>query len=101
MPGGGVDMDRILATHTGSLIRPPDLLAYLAARERGQEIDEEAYQRCLRESVADVVRRQVQAGGDGPGDGGMGKGSWVPSLFAPGTGVGGRSDPPRGRDIVS
>src|SRR5436305_12137304 len=77
MPGGGVDMDRILATHTGSLIRPPDLLAYLAARERGQEIDEEAYQRCLRESVADVVRRQVQAGIDVPDDGEMGKASWI------------------------
>ena len=31
-------MDRILATHTGSLIRPPELLAFLAAKERGQEL---------------------------------------------------------------
>ena len=60
--GGGVDMDRILATHTGSLIRPPDLLAFLAAKERGQEYDQEAYQKCLRESVIDVVRKQVQVG---------------------------------------
>ena len=37
-------MDRILATHTGSLIRPPDLLAVLAAKERGEEVDEAAYQ---------------------------------------------------------
>ncbi|MBV9942067.1 MAG: cobalamin-independent methionine synthase II family protein [Solirubrobacterales bacterium] len=74
-------MDRILATHTGSLIRPPELLAFLAAKERGQEIDEDAYQRCLRDSVADVVRRQVQAGIDVPDDGEMGKASWITFLY--------------------
>ncbi|MBV9335188.1 MAG: hypothetical protein JO243_04775 [Solirubrobacterales bacterium] len=74
-------MDRILATHTGSLIRPPELLAFLAAKERGQEIDEDAYQRCLRDSVADVVRRQVQAGIDVPDDGEMGKASWITYLY--------------------
>ena len=31
-------MDRILATHTGSLIRPPELLAFLAAKERGRRL---------------------------------------------------------------
>ena len=30
-------MDRILATHTGSLIRPPELLEFLAAKARGEE----------------------------------------------------------------
>ena len=74
-------MDRILATHTGSLIRPRELLAFLAAKERGQEIDVEAYQRCLRESVSDVVRRQVQAGIDVPDDGEMGKASWITYLY--------------------
>src|SRR5207248_8665615 len=61
---GGVDMDRILATHTGSLIRPPELLAFLAAKEHGQAIDEDAYQRTLRDAVLDVVGRQVEAGID-------------------------------------
>src|SRR5690349_2958119 len=81
MPGGRVDMDRILATHTGSLIRPPELLSFLAAKERGEEVDEASYQRCLRESVADVVRRQVQAGIDVPDDGEMGKASWITYLY--------------------
>ena len=31
-------MDRILATHTGSLIRPPELLAFLAALADGARI---------------------------------------------------------------
>jgi 5-methyltetrahydropteroyltriglutamate--homocysteine methyltransferase len=74
-------MDRILATHTGSLIRPPELLAFLAAKERGQEIDEDAYQRTLRDAVKDVVRRQVEAGIDVPDDGEMGKASWITYLY--------------------
>ncbi len=48
-------MERILATHTGSLIRPPELLAFLAAKDRGQGFDERAYEECLRDAVADVV----------------------------------------------
>ncbi|HUA47671.1 MAG TPA: cobalamin-independent methionine synthase II family protein [Solirubrobacteraceae bacterium] len=74
-------MDRILATHTGSLIRPPELLAFLAAKERGQEIDEDAYQRTLRVAVDDVVRRQVEVGIDVPDDGEMGKASWITYLY--------------------
>jgi 5-methyltetrahydropteroyltriglutamate--homocysteine methyltransferase len=74
-------MDRILATHTGSLTRPPQLLAFLAARERGESIDEDAYQTCLRDSVADVVRRQAEAGIDVPDDGEMGKASWITYLY--------------------
>ena len=35
--------DRILTTHVGSLPRPPDLLALLEARERGEAIDEQAF----------------------------------------------------------
>jgi 5-methyltetrahydropteroyltriglutamate--homocysteine methyltransferase len=74
-------MDRILATHTGSLIRPGELLAFLAAKERGQEFDEDAYQRCLRDAVDDVVRRQVEAGIDIPDDGEMGKATWITYLY--------------------
>ncbi len=74
-------MDRILATHTGSLIRPPELLKFLAAKERGQEVDEDAYQSTLRDAVNDVVRRQVEAGIDVPDDGEMGKASWITYLY--------------------
>jgi 5-methyltetrahydropteroyltriglutamate--homocysteine methyltransferase len=74
-------MDRILATHTGSLIRPPDLLAFLAAKERGQDVDEDAYQRTLTKAVKDVVAQQVEAGIDVPDDGEMGKASWITYLY--------------------
>jgi 5-methyltetrahydropteroyltriglutamate--homocysteine methyltransferase len=74
-------MERILATHTGSLIRPPELLAFLAAKERGQPVDEAAYQRALSDSVTDVVHHQVEVGIDVPDDGEMGKASWITYLY--------------------
>jgi 5-methyltetrahydropteroyltriglutamate--homocysteine methyltransferase len=74
-------MDRILATHTGSLIRPPELLAFLAAKERGQPVDEDAYERTLSDAVKDVVHHQVEVGIDVPDDGEMGKASWITYLY--------------------
>jgi 5-methyltetrahydropteroyltriglutamate--homocysteine methyltransferase len=69
--------DRILTTHVGSLIRPPRLLEFLAARQGGLAVDEPAYQACLRESVAEIVRRQAATGIDIPSDGEFGKSiSW-------------------------
>jgi len=68
---------RILTTHVGSLIRPPALLEFIRARQKRAPYDEAAYQRCLAESVKDVVRRQVEAGIDVPSDGEFGKSiSW-------------------------
>ena len=73
--------DRILTTHTGSLIRPPRLLDFARARQAGQPIDQEAFERTLKDEVADVVTRQVRAGIDVPNDGEFGKStSW--SLYA-------------------
>ncbi len=74
-------MGRILATHTGSLIRPPELLSFLAARESGRDVDQDAYAACLRASVADVVDRQAGAGIDVVDDGEMGKASWITYLY--------------------
>lgn len=68
---------RILTTHAGSLIRPAELLDFLRAKQGGQSYDEAAYQRCLKESVAAVVRRQAEAGVDVVSDGEFGKSfSW-------------------------
>ena len=68
---------RILTTHVGSLIRPPQLLKFIAAKQTGQAYDEHAYAECLRASVAEVVGRQAEAGLDVPSDGEFGKSiSW-------------------------
>src|SRR3954466_8715108 len=70
-------MDRILTTHVGSLIRPPALLEFIRARQKREPYDRPAYERCLAQSVKDVVRRQVELGIDIPSDGEFGKSiSW-------------------------
>ncbi len=70
--------ERILTTHVGSLIRPADLQDFLRAKQSGKPYDEAGYQKCLKESVAEVVRRQADAGIDVPSDGEFGKSiSWA------------------------
>ena len=64
--------DRILTTHVGALQRPPELSKALA--EQGERAPEVLAQ--LRTGVADVVRRQVEAGLDVIDDGEFGKTMW-------------------------
>ena len=74
-------LNRILTTHVGSLIRPSQLLDLVRAKEKGDPAGARAYDQCLKESVAEVVRRQAQAGIDIVNDGEFGKStSW--SLYA-------------------
>ncbi len=69
--------DRILTTHVGSLIRPPALQEFMRAKQADQPYDSAAYDACLRESVADVVRKQAEVGLDVVSDGEYGKAiSW-------------------------
>jgi 5-methyltetrahydropteroyltriglutamate--homocysteine methyltransferase len=67
---------RILTTHVGSLARPDALVPILRSRDRGQPYDRETYARLVREAVADVVRRQAEAGIDVVTDGEQGKASF-------------------------
>jgi 5-methyltetrahydropteroyltriglutamate--homocysteine methyltransferase len=68
--------DRILTTHTGSLARPRPLLDLMKAKEQGEPYDQAAYDRTVREAVADVVRRQVESGLDVVNDGEQSKTSF-------------------------
>jgi 5-methyltetrahydropteroyltriglutamate--homocysteine methyltransferase len=69
--------DRILTTHVGSLIRPTALQEFLRAKQAGKPYDEAAYAKCLKESVAEVVRKQADVGIDVVSDGEFGKSiSW-------------------------
>jgi 5-methyltetrahydropteroyltriglutamate--homocysteine methyltransferase len=74
-------MNRIPVTHAGSLIRPPELLSFLAAEEHGHARDSAAYQAVLSKAVTDVVRRQVEVGVDIVDDGEMGKSNWITYLY--------------------
>jgi 5-methyltetrahydropteroyltriglutamate--homocysteine methyltransferase len=69
--------DRILTTHVGSLIRPQALQDFLRAKQAGKPYDAAAYDRCLTDSVAEVVRKQAEVGIDVISDGEFGKSiSW-------------------------
>jgi 5-methyltetrahydropteroyltriglutamate--homocysteine methyltransferase len=65
--------DRILTTHVGSLVRPPQLTRYVEAIDDGIKVDQGEFDRRLATSVNDVVKRQHQAGIDIVSDGEYGK----------------------------
>jgi 5-methyltetrahydropteroyltriglutamate--homocysteine methyltransferase len=60
---------RIRTTHTGSLPRPQDMLETLRAMAAGQAVDMAAYETALAKHVADLVRKQAEAGIDTVTDG--------------------------------
>jgi 5-methyltetrahydropteroyltriglutamate--homocysteine methyltransferase len=61
--------DRILTTHVGSLARPHALLEILRVQVAGQPYDAAAFDREIRDAVANVVRRQAECGIDVVSDG--------------------------------
>ena len=65
--------ERILTTHAGSLARPPDLLEMMRGKELNQPYDHEAFAERVRTAVAEVVRKQLDAGVDVVSDGEEGK----------------------------
>jgi 5-methyltetrahydropteroyltriglutamate--homocysteine methyltransferase len=69
--------DRILTTHVGSLPRPQALLDRAAAKKRGEVGDPAVDAELLRQSVADVVKKQADIGIDIIDDGEFSKPSFV------------------------
>jgi 5-methyltetrahydropteroyltriglutamate--homocysteine methyltransferase len=63
---------RILTSHVGSLVRPPEFVALLREKASGREV--RGFDAALRTAVEKVVQRQVQAGIDIVSDGEFGKG---------------------------
>ena len=64
--------NRILTTHVGSLPRPAKLLELSQKRTLGQNADEAAFEKELKNAVGDVVRLQKEAGVDLINDGELG-----------------------------
>jgi 5-methyltetrahydropteroyltriglutamate--homocysteine methyltransferase len=69
--------DRFLTTHTGSLPRPDDLIRMMYAKEEGVPVERAALDARVRTAVAEVVRKQVEAGIDLVNDGEMSKPSYA------------------------
>ena len=65
--------ERILTTHVGSLARSDSLTSLLRLREEGQPYHRDELARVVRESIAQVVRKQVETGIDIITDGEQGK----------------------------
>jgi 5-methyltetrahydropteroyltriglutamate--homocysteine methyltransferase len=85
--------ERILTTHVGSLPRPPDLLDMIQAKERGEPLDARAFAGRVKGAVADVVRRQADAGIDIVADGEMGRFGFIPYVNERLTGLEARPNP--------
>src|SRR4051794_35960336 len=87
--------DHIQTTHVGSLVRPPKLVEFLKAIEGGQPTDKAAYEACLKASIEEVVRQQVEAGVDIVSDGEFSKGrNWAFYVHDRITGIGTREATP-------
>jgi 5-methyltetrahydropteroyltriglutamate--homocysteine methyltransferase len=85
--------ERILTTHTGSLPRPDDLRALLETLDGGAPLDAAAFDARVRRAVADIVRKQVEAGLDVVNDGEQGKVGYSTYVRHRLTGFGGQSAP--------
>jgi 5-methyltetrahydropteroyltriglutamate--homocysteine methyltransferase len=68
---------RFLTTHTGSLPRPDDLIRAMYAKEEGVPVDAAALAARVRTAVAEVVKKQADAGIDLINDGEMSKPSYA------------------------
>jgi len=77
----------IRTTHTGSLVRPSELLALVPTVDHDEPADAAAYEAALEAAVEDVVRRQAEAGLDVIDDGEMGKSNWITYLYERVTGI--------------
>ena len=93
-------VDRILTTHTGSLPRPPDLIRTMFAREEGVPVDGPALGARIRGAVAEVVRKQVDAGIAIVNDGEVSKPSYATYVKDRLTGFGGLSQALLYQDLV-
>jgi 5-methyltetrahydropteroyltriglutamate--homocysteine methyltransferase len=70
--------NRILTTHVGSLVRPPQLIEFLHKIEDRAPYDKTAYEAALKDAIDTVVRQQAEAGIDIVSDGEFSKGrNWA------------------------
>jgi 5-methyltetrahydropteroyltriglutamate--homocysteine methyltransferase len=96
---------RILTTHVGSLIRPAELLRAGEDARKDGTAQKQRYEQTLHAHVADIVKKQAEAGIDIVNDGEFGKSSWAAYVLGRMTGWEIRRDrlrpvPWMGRDLT-
>ena len=87
--------DRILTTFVGSLPRPQDLIEFLTAKETGQPYNSQGFEARAKSAVAEIVRKQSEAGIDVVSDGEQAKPGFVAYISERLTGFEPRPAPPR------
>jgi len=92
--------ERFLTTHTGSLPRPADLIKMMFAKEEGVPIDRAALGARVKSAVAEVVKKQTDAGVDVVNDGELSKPSYATYVKDRLAGFGGASQSFIYQDLV-
>jgi len=87
---------RILATHTGSLPRPPEVVELLLAEEKQRGSRTAQLHDAVRKAVVEVVAKQVDCGIDVINDGEQGRTDYTSYVKDRLTGFDGPSSPPLG-----
>ena len=87
---------QILTTHTGSLPRPPNVVELLLAEKAQAGSGRAALDAAVDQAVADVVKKQIEAGIDVINDGEQGRTDYTVHVLDRLTGFEGQSTPPLG-----
>jgi 5-methyltetrahydropteroyltriglutamate--homocysteine methyltransferase len=91
--------ERILTTHTGSLPRPETLTRMFIDRGDGKPVDSKAFDRASGDAVAEIIRKQSDAGVDIGNNGEQPRDSFFLYLRQRMTGFGGHWERPTRADV--
>jgi len=89
-------VERILTTHTGSLPRSKKVVELMLAEDKNPGAHRAEFQAAVREAVAEMVRKQVEAGIDIINDGEQGRPDYTAHVLRRLSGFHGKSTTPLG-----
>ncbi|WP_296555279.1 cobalamin-independent methionine synthase II family protein [Pigmentiphaga sp.] len=90
----------ILTTHVGSLPRGDELAKLLLARDHGEDVDPDQFERTVQAAIDGAVQKQVQAGVDIMSDGELGKVGYATYITERLEGFGGHIDRQPAKDLA-
>jgi len=90
----------IPTTHVGSLPRGDELAQLLLARDHGQEVDDEHFERVVQAAIDHAVQKQVEAGVGIMSDGELGKVGYATYITERLEGFGGHVDRTPAKDLA-
>lgn len=90
----------VLTTHVGSLPRGEELARLLLARDHGEEVDAEHFERVVQAAIDHAVQKQVEAGVGIMSDGELGKVGYATYITERLEGFGGHVDRTPAKDLA-